>query len=439
MIHVRILPLIFLFCAACVTGRAQLRFSSLEQVFRYADTNAVSLQNARDQQLIAAAKNSASKAALLPAVNASAGFNDNITLQPTLVPAGLFNPSLPEGTFNEYTFGRRYLYSTGVQASWDIVNFQKWFDVKVTRAAETVSQANIRNTRFQVYNQLAQTWYSILLTQKYTGIARANVAAADSIYRVAANKYEAGIFTEENLNRSHIQHIQAQEQYNSLSASLAQLLNQFQAQLNTSEPVLPDDGLATPADTENTNGNSFSVHPLVQVQQAQLQLNTQQLAQSRWLLYPSVTVAWQLNHNQATDNMFSLSGANSLPQQFWGIRLSIPVFNGFNARYRITQATIQLHQQQQVLNNQLLAAQKEDENLQIQYRRSMEEIKQQEVILQLQLVNDSHAKDRYESGIMGLDERLNKFQELLAVQNQYMQSLSNYYINYYRRYVRTNF
>ncbi|MGG7662069.1 TolC family protein [Dyadobacter sp. BHUBP1] len=429
--------LLFLLCSAGFPGRAQVRFSSLEDVFRFADQNAVSIQSARNQELIAASRNRGAKGALLPVVNASAGFNDNLTLQPTLVPASLFNPVAPEGTFNEYTFGRRYLYSTGVQASWDVLNFQKWFDLKTTMATQKLSEANTRNARFQLYDQLAQTYYSILLTERYIGIARGNVAASDSIYRIARDKYEANIFTVENLNRSEIQHIQAVQQAGDLSASLAQLYNQFQSQLNTSEQIILSGGLSAPQPIgKEEEERANLIHPLVQVHKAQLQLNERQLAQSRSMPYPSLSVGYQYNRSWATDKMFNLSSANSLPQQFWGVKLTIPVFNGLSAREIITQAQIQLHQQQQVLDNQARVAQKEDENLQIQYRQSMEDLKRQEVIMGLQSSSDSHTNDRYESGIIGLDERLGKFQDLLAVQNQYMQSLSNYYISYYKRYLR---
>jgi outer membrane protein len=435
-LKLKLILLLLLLCTVRFSGQAQISFSSLEEVFGYADQNAVSIQSARDQQLIAASRNRAAKAALLPAVNASAGFNDNITLQPTLVPANLFNPAAPEGTFNEYTFGRQYLYSTGVQANWDLLNFQKWFEVKTSRAAQKLSEANTRHARFQVYNQLAQTYYSILLTEKYVGIAEDNMAVSDSIYRIAEDKYETGLFTEENLNRSKIQYIQAVQQAGSLSASLAQLYNQLQSQLNTSEQIILSGGLSAPKPANGEEESVNLIHPQVQIQQAQLQLNEGQLAQSRALQYPSLTVGYQYNRNWATDRMFDLSAVNNLPQQFWGVKLSMPVFNGLSTREKVTQAKIQLHQQQQAVDNQARVTQKEDENLQIQYRQSREDFKQQEAILRLQTSNDSHANDRYKSGIIGLDERLDKFQDLLLIQNQYMQSLSNYYISYYKRYLR---
>lgn len=431
-----ILGLLPFVCLAGFPVQAQIRFSSLEDVFGYADQNALSIQSARNQEQIAASKIRAAKGALLPAVNASAGFNDNITLQPTLVPASLFNPAAPDGAFQEYTFGRKYLYSTGVQANWEVINFQKRLDVNTAQAAQTLSQANTSYARFQLYNQLAQTYYSILLTEKFIGIAKGNITASDSIYRIAKDQYEAGILTEENLNRSKIQYLQSVQQSENLSASLAQLYNQFQSQLNTSEQIVLSGGLSAPQSATIDGESANRAHPLVQIQKAQLQLNKRQLAQSRSLPYPSLSVGYQLNRSWAADEMFNLSSANTLPQQFWGVKLTIPILNGLSAREKITQAQIQLRQQQHVLDNQALLTQKEDENLEIQYRQNTEDLKQQEAIMSLQSSSDSHTNDRYESGIIGLDERLEKFQDLLVVQNQYMQSLSNYYISYYRRYLR---
>lgn len=417
----------------------QVQFGTLQEVLAYADKNAISIQSALHQEQIASVKNKASKTALLPTVNASAGFNDNITLQPTLVPANLFNPAAPEGTFNEYTFGKRYVYNAGVQANWDVINFQKWFDIKISQAASQLNQANTINTKYQVYNQLAQTYFSILLTEKYLKISKENIVTADNIYQIAKDKYDIGIFTEENLNRSKIQLVQAKQQVSSLESSLEQLYNQLQSQLNIDEPIILKDELL---DKEMDTGNALVIttsHPEVLVQEAQVQLSEKLLAQTKSLHYPTLTLGYQYNYNWATDKMTDFSQANNLPQQFWGLKLSAPIFNGFSTKSKIKQSKIQLEQEQMVLDSKKLMAKKDDDNLQIQFRQGTEDFRKQEEVLQLQNKNDTHSKNRYDSGIIGLDERLDKFKDLLEVQNQYMQSLSNQYISYYKLYIRKQF
>ncbi|MEO7979115.1 TolC family protein [Flavobacterium sp.] len=417
----------------------QVHFGSLQEVLAYADKNAVSIQSALHQEQIAASKNKASKTALLPTVNASAGFNDNITIQPTLVPANLFDPAAPEGTFNEYTFGRRYNYNAGVQANWDVINFQKWFDIKISQAALQLNQANTINTKYQLYNQLAQTYFSILLTEKYLKISKENIVTADNIYQITKDKYNTGIFTEENLNRSKIQLVQAEQQVSSLESSLEQLYNQLQSQLNIDEPLILKDELL---DKEMDTGNALVIttsHPEVLVQEAQVQLSEKLLAQTKSLHYPTLTLGYQYNYNWATDKMTDFSEANNLPQQFWGLKLGVPIFNGFSTKSKIKQSKIQLEQEQMVLDSKKLTAKKEDDNMQIQYRQGTEDFRKQEEVLQLQNKNDTHSKNRYDSGIIGLDERLDKFKDFLEVQNQYMQSLSSQYISYYKLYIRKQF
>lgn len=429
--------LIAVFSGISLGTRCQVQLGSLQEVLTYADQNAATIQTAKQQEQIAISKSRASKTALLPSVNGAAGFNDNITLQPTLVPANLLNPNAPEGSFNEFTFGRKYLYSSGVQANWDVLNFQKWFDIKCTEAALKLNEANTLNAKYQLYNQLAQTYYSILLTQKYLAFSRENARVADSISGIAADKYKAGIFTEENLNRSRIQQLQALQQVNSLAASYLQLNNQLQSQLSTSEVIILSDTLSEGPIEVSADPGAMARHPEVLMQEAQVVLNQQQLAQTAALRWPTLTLGYQYNYNWATDKVSDFSGANHLPQQFWGVKLNVPLFNGWNTQSKITQSKIQLAQQQLVLESKKLQTQKEDENLQVQYRQYLNEVLRQKEILELQYKNDAHAGNRYKAGIMGLDERLDKFQDLLQVQNQYMQSLSNYYISYYKLHIRS--
>jgi outer membrane protein len=114
----------------------------------------------------------------------------------------------------------------------------------------------------------------------------------------------------------------------------------------------------------------------------------------------------------------------------------VPIFNGFATREKVLQTKLVLEQQQTLLENKKIQGAKEDETLVLQYQQSVQELQKQGEILDLQQQNDVFTANRYNSGIISLDERLDKFTDLLAVQNQYMQALSDYYISYYKIYIR---
>ena len=83
-------------------AEAQIQFQLFQDVLDYADEHAIQIQNAVIGEQIASANKKDSKSYLFPYVNASAGYNNNLTLQPTLVPAQVFNQSF--ALFDYFSF-----------------------------------------------------------------------------------------------------------------------------------------------------------------------------------------------------------------------------------------------------------------------------------------------------------------------------------------------
>ncbi len=121
---------------------AQIQFNSFDEVLKYADAHAVAIKSAVVGEQIAVSEKKEAWSALRPSANLSLGYNDNITLQPTLVPAQIFNPGAPDDAFEELTFGTKYVYSLGAQIQWDALNFQKWFALQTANLEIDRSRAN---------------------------------------------------------------------------------------------------------------------------------------------------------------------------------------------------------------------------------------------------------------------------------------------------------
>jgi outer membrane protein len=69
---------------------AKIQFQSFQDVLKYADTYAIQIQSAVNGEQIASAHKKDAKSYLYPAVNASAGYNNNLTLQPNRKSARIF-------------------------------------------------------------------------------------------------------------------------------------------------------------------------------------------------------------------------------------------------------------------------------------------------------------------------------------------------------------
>ena len=131
---------------------APLQFQSFQEVLKYADKHAVHIKSAVISEQFASAGRKEANSYLYPSVNATAGYNNNLTLQPTLIPTEIFNPAAPAGTFEELTFGKQHLYSAGVQVQWDILNFQKKFASETADIIAKQSVVNTQKSRFNTYN-----------------------------------------------------------------------------------------------------------------------------------------------------------------------------------------------------------------------------------------------------------------------------------------------
>lgn len=417
----------------CQCMFSQIQFSSLDDMLKYAGEHSVTVKTSVLQNEIQKTQEKQSKAYLLPAISGNVGMTDNLTIQPTLVPTQLFDPTAPEGSFKEMKFGRQYMYSVGIQANWDVLNFQKIFASQTAKLETEAGKINIEKTKFNLYNQLSSTYYSILLAEESLKIYNENQRVSAQLFEIAQNQFSKGIISEIEFNRAKIQNLENQKSIDFANNNLKQLFQQLQSQLNTEESVLIKD------DVQNLSSldlNFSNKHPEVQFQEAETKIYEANLKQTKALRLPNISLQYQYNYNWASDDFLGFSGANEIPQQFVGLKMNIPIFNGFQTKNKIVESEQQLQLQQLQLENTRLAKAKEDQILVLQYQQVTEQLEKAKEILELQQKNDQHAENKYTSGIIGLDERLDKYQDLLSVQNDYLQSLADYALVQYKIYIR---
>jgi len=421
-----------LFCSPH-TCRAQVQFNSLQEVLNFADAHAIAIQGAAMTEDLLGLKKKETLTNLLPTTNIGAAYNDNITLQPALVPAQLFNPMAPEGTLEEVTFGTRYNYSLNFNAQWDILNFQKLFAIKTAEAEWQQGQLNTAVSKMNTYNSLANTYYSIVLTQQAMAIYKENVTAATAINTHATHKHTQGLISQANLNLANIKLMQSQNTLQTAQNSLDQLYVQLQSQLNINDAIQVTDSMAGIAQQD---WYIDTTHPEVLLKEAELVKQESILKQTKAIRYPSISLTYQSNRTWATNDFFNFSNANELPQQVFGASISIPFLGNASSRQKIKQSRMELGIKQLELDNTRLVKQKEDELLVLQLTQAKRQVKQNESILQLQTENDGHAKNKYEQDLMGIEERLDVYDDLLATQESYLQSMGTLTIAQYQLYIR---
>ena len=411
----------------------QIQFQSFQELLKYADEHAIQIQNALIGEQIASANKKGAKSYLYPSVNASAGYNNNLTLQPTLVPEQFFNPNSTEGSFRELTFGQQHVYSTGIQAQWNILNFQKIFASETAGIVTEQSEIDTQKSKLSTYNLLASTYYSILLTQEAIVIYEENLKVSEAIYKSTNENFQKGIASEEALNLAKIKQLQNRNTLQQALSNRSRFYTQLQSQLNTSQQIIISD---SPQNFSLTNTNFETIHPEITWQEMEVDKQKSLLKEKKALLLPNLSLNYQYNTSWATDGFTDFSNANELPQQYIGAKLNIPIFSGFSSRSKIKKSKLELQQQELQLENTKLVKQKEDDLLLLDVNQFEEELAEYTKIMVLRQKNDVHAENKYNSGITSLNERLDSYEDLLNAQNTYLQSLASYTLAKYKMYIR---
>lgn len=426
----------FLLMLMIVRANGQLPqvFNSLEDLWLCADKNNIQILTAEAQSGIAEKEVMQSWGNLMPTLSLNGGFTDNIKIQPTLVPADLFGG--PKGVYREEQFGRTYLFNSGLMAQLNLINLQDWFAIKAARYNGEIARMDILKTKREVYEKIADTYYSYLLQHELVKLSLENLHTCDSILLVSKNKFEQGQISEISMNTAKINREKAEKNREASSENIRISLSNLKLLLGLGLK----DSLAVNEEYGKLNilaeYGEFPTDPATEISAFQLSLSQNSLNAARASFAPTISAIYQWNGIKATDAFLTFANASNLPQEFWGLRLSFPIFTGFTRAFQVQKTRIEFENQQKIYNNTRNQSDINDQNLLREFNKASNSLIKATEILDLYKKNDLHAARKLNEGLISLDERLRVYADYVANQNEYVQDLSEYFFQYYRVQIR---
>lgn len=415
-------------------AEAQKTFSSLQEVWNYADKHNIQIQTAEANKAVAGINIKQTKGALLPTVAANGAFTDNIRIQSTLVPATLFNPAAPANSYTEATFGRRYIYNGNINVQFDILNTQDWFNVTAAKLNDQLASFNIAKEKTDLYEQLANIYFTCLLLSEAEKLSQENLNTAASILAIAKAKFSDGLISEVTLNTAVINKEKAERSLTAAAENRHLQLNNLMQLLNTTDSIQIKENITGKAITQNTD--QFTQDPDVQLSYVQMLASKNQWQLSRAAFAPTLSGVYQYNTQIAADGFMKFDNSNTTPQQYWGLRLSVPIFSGSIRRHQVQKTRIEYDIRQKQYESAKIQSAISNQNMLINYNSSLAAFGKSKNILLLYQKNDAHAEKMMKEGIIALDERLRFHSDLITSQNEYLQSMSDYFISEYRLQIR---
>ncbi len=340
---------------------------SLEDCIEYAKSNNESLKIAQFDSQISEAQVNETLAQGLPQINGEIGFTHNLQVQTSFIedfisPAiyGVLldenlladNAEIPPVQTFPARFGTKFTGQAGVGASQLLFDGSYFIGVRAAKAVKDLSVKQAQRTEIEVVSNVSKAYYLILVTQENMELLGKNYARIDSVLKETQLLYENGFAEKIDVSRIKIQHNNLR---NSLSDTRDQLviaanLLKFQMGMPLEQRVRPTGELAdmqmepVVVDMEGFDFDSRVEYQIIQKNKELIGLNIKNF-QSQYLpnLYASFDLGWT-SGTQTFGDLTQFNDQTWFRYTNWGLRMNIPIFDGFRKRNIIQQNRLNLGQ-----------------------------------------------------------------------------------------------
>jgi outer membrane protein len=359
----------------------------------------------------------------LPQVSASANMVNNIAIQTSFVPAEFFGGQA--GEFAKVQFGTKWNAGAGIQLDQMVFNKTWLLGVRATRELTDFYKLVLEKNKDQVVNEVAKLYYQIQLTRTQRGILDANIQQIKGLLTVTQRQYENGFGKKIDVDRLTVQRSNLETQVVNLDLQIRQAEQALKFSMNMpleTDIVLTDTISETMFDAVNAAiaQPSYSLKPDLLILKKQEQLY--QLDVERWKAsyFPTLSFFGAYNYQWQSNKLNELGNGD-----FWtdfsqvGLRLNIPIFDGFLKSSKIQTAQLNLRQTTQDYNFAKLG-------LQLSNEAAIAALKTNQNTLQSIIATRKMAEEVFRVSQSRYREGLAPITELLDAETSLRQTQSNY-------------
>ncbi|MCB0656696.1 MAG: TolC family protein [Saprospiraceae bacterium] len=282
---------------------------------------------------LAAAANEKIRAARLPQIRANGDFRVNTQLQSTVLPFDITGQD-PEGT-STVKFGTRFSNTLGLQVDqliYDPTNKLKWAINENRLADQVLAQ---QQDTLSVRQEVLQAYYSAVYYAEKMKLDSQALSRAQFNLQVGQNQWEAGTILENDKKRLEVSEAnsrlglqQSQKDYDMAVLRLKQVMH-----METSTPVRISETLEDLV-KPNSGQPAFEVTLRPEVKRSILNEHWESLQQQEVMAdnKPTISAYGHYGLLQLNDRFNPLKWKTWYPYNYLGVQVSIPIFDGKQAR-----------------------------------------------------------------------------------------------------------
>ncbi|MBC7912756.1 MAG: TolC family protein [Pyrinomonadaceae bacterium] len=417
---------------------------NLQECLEYAYRNNDSLKNAQLDIESAKYKVKETFGIGLPQVSGSASFQDFIKVPTTLLP-DFISPSVygvlekeklvPEDKTRAFgfipaQFGTKYQSSAGLTLNQLIFSGSYLVGLQASKTFKELSERLFNRTKNTTTINVTKAYYQVLVSGEQMRLLNANVSQLEKQLKETTELNKQGFVEKIDLDRLRVIYnnlLTNRENTERLLVLSTQLLK-FQIGMPVTERLDVKDKIS---DIKLDPSASISVdttayrnrieYSLLETQRKLNDLNVKRLKSE----YLPTLAAFGSTTKQFQANEFRDLYDQSFPTTVVGLQLNVPIFSGFQKKYQIKQAQIEVRKNDNILNTAKNGFLLQQEQSRITFFNGLKSLNNQKANMELAKEVLRVSSIKYKEGVGSSIEVTQAQTELETAENNYIQALYN--------------
>ncbi len=425
----------------------QVNQFSVQQAVDYGKKNSVQVRNALLDLQIQKQTNKEITARALPNISGSTTLNyfPNVPVQsfPNFIAAATYgvlgqegvkdgngNPIVAPSDFGliQAQFGTKYNFNAGIDLSQILFDGQVFIGLKARRAALELFSKRVEVTEEMINVNVQKVYYQLVVGRQQIGSIDANITRFEKLLADTREIYKQGFAEKLDIDKVSVQLANLQTEkfklQNQLDAGNAGL--KFLMNMPQQDSLVLTDSISADKIAAGVMDNSYNYNDRVEFQAAELGKQLNEFDVQRYKLSRLPTLALFGNYAKiAQRNQFDFFNSNKpyFTQSIIGVRLTVPIFEGFAKNARIERARLELQKTNNNIEQLKASIDNDVKQATINITSALATISFQEKNVQLAEEVYNTTKLKYEQGLGSNQEIYTAQTELKVAQNNYYSSL----------------
>ncbi|KAA6338884.1 hypothetical protein EZS27_013148 [termite gut metagenome] len=319
---------------------------SLQQCLDFAVNNSYTLHKASLEISEANYQKQEAQAGILPQINVRGGADDNLLLAKMMLPGEIIGQP---GVQIPVEIGTKYVLDVSVSVEQVIFSPTLFTGIKIAKNNLELQRLRTTMTKEEIIFNVSYAFYDILNSMQELGNINYMLVKQDSLYLLMKQRVEESITREVDLNRLKVNLTNLRVRGENIRNTVSQQKRYLQILIGMpiTEPIELDDSVGA-------NGNSPLLPPSqnrteLEILNKQKDILNLEIKQIKSGYLPTLSAIASGDYQFQSENLH-LTQEPWYSSFFVGVRLTVPVFDGFGKRSQIKQKQIQL----QRLNTDIL-------------------------------------------------------------------------------------